>query len=162
MPLLRISVKGHFVPGPAGPLFGENDPLDHFPGPHSPPLHSPRQGQTAAKPCRLRSAAPIRRVNRRTDTGFAPVCPHHVSLTFWFSRLWVSPSLTALRNNNECDRLPLFIMKIILYKPPGFRYNDRVSAMKETGKPVGVFKRAGGGASPADIRFSGSLRSHHA
>ena len=86
------------APGPAGPLFAEMEPPAPFPGANNPaaympllriavegvpPLHSPLHGQTDAKPGRLRSAAPIRRVNRRTDTGFAPLCPHRISLTSW-------------------------------------------------------------------------------
>ena len=111
MPLLRIFSRGSLRAGPAGPLFGKNRPPACSSGPHSPgrqirkvqtappfgprsvhaasadfsrgvpPLHSPPQGQNDAKPCRLRSAAPIRRINRRTDMGFVPLCPHHISFT---------------------------------------------------------------------------------
>ena len=52
-----------------------------FSGPSQPHLHSPHHGQTNAEHCRFRPAVPIWRINRRTDTAFAPLCPYRIFLT---------------------------------------------------------------------------------
>jgi hypothetical protein len=58
-------------PGPAGPFFGENCPLDSFPGPQNPSEEIKKHRALQAP---IRGAFGIRRMNRRTLLATRGIC----------------------------------------------------------------------------------------